>query len=208
MRALTTQGITDPRTREQMWANNQAGIAAGAARVADVEGWTEAERESLTTSAGLNLAAVPNERRTQLQETENTAYRSLMGNVGREGAAGLQSLLGQAEGIGREGTAEHDRTRRIVALLAAGRLAGSAMRERTSAVRRELTAGMSDAQRTQIEDMAIRLGRSLEGNHSGPYLPTAVQAGNPVIKIHISLFAIATKAANNHIRNRMNPSFI
>lgn len=102
------------------------------------------------------------------QAAVRTAYGRVLGHAGVEGREGYDAVMDEARGIGREGTAGYERSRRAVGALAAFRAlrpgGTSDERERADAVRERILSGFSDAERAQITRRAGALGARHEGN--------------------------------------------
>jgi len=158
------------------WGEQRETIAQQAAFMRNLEVHTEAENEAWqSTGAFASRFGRRGGVLGRVREREQGAYRSLLGDVGREGQQGFQSVMDRVEGLGQAGTARYDRTRRLAGVFVQARLAaqtgGQGGRDRANELIRRATeqAAAQGLSATDIADVGHRaegLSAEFAGNEA------------------------------------------
>ena len=162
---MRRRGMSEDQIRTN-WRTERGAIATAVGADLESRGMTAEERRSWEhTQRSLRDSAGDTEAG---QAAVRTAYGRVLGHAGAEGREGYDTVMDEARGLGREGTAGYERSRRAVGALAALRAlrpgGTSAERESADAARARILSGFSDAEQAQIARRAGTLGARYEGN--------------------------------------------
>jgi hypothetical protein len=151
----------------QLWRSQRSGIAAAAGDMMETYGMTPEQREvwqQTQRRVGGDSGSSDDGGRRNIQR----AYRSVLGDRGRGAQEGYEALHGEAEGLGREGTARHARTRNIITAAAAANLLAtqgtSTEQERAHRLSRTLFQGLSGEEQAQVNQRVQALAGRNRGN--------------------------------------------
>lgn len=162
MNSMRGRGVGQEELNRR-WSQDRETIGQQAAFMRNLEVHTAAENEAWETSG--SFASRFGRRGGVLgrvREREQGAYRALLGDVGREGQRGFQSVMDRVEGLGREGTSRYEQTRRLMAVFVQARLAaqtgGQGGRARANRLITEaaVAAGQQGMSATDITDVGHR----------------------------------------------------
>lgn len=161
--AMRNRGMSDEQIRSN-WQRERGSIAAAVGADMEAQGMTAEERHAwqrtqreLRTGSGDSATG---------QEAVRTAYSRLLGHAGSEGREGYDAVMDEARGVGREGTARYEKTRRITGALALLNVQRS--HDGDSEKRRQaynaLMGQLSDSERAEVTRRVSALGSRYQGN--------------------------------------------
>lgn len=163
--AMRGRGMSEEQIRTN-WQRDRGSIATAVGADLEARGMTEEERRAWEhTQRGLRGSAGDTEAG---QAAVRTAYGRVLGHAGAEGREGYDAVMDEARGVGREGTAGYERTRRIVGALSMMNVLRSqgtdTERGRADQIYNRLMDGLSDADRDVVRRRVSALGGRYRGN--------------------------------------------